>query len=124
MCIRDRDFILYTYHRPLVYLHTMNLVDSKLARVLDDLGEYSFQIHYFPGKENIFADTWSRCQRKQEEEIDVINLEALPRGLEVIRVVPGGADSLFLSLQEVLKREQLQKLSLIHISEPTRLLSI
>src|SRR5678815_2579719 len=104
-----QEFILYTDHRPLVYLHTMKLVDSKLARVLDDLGEYSFQIHYFPGKENIFADTWSRCQRKQEEEIDVINLEALPRGLEVIRVVPGGADSLFLSLQEVLKREQLQK---------------
>src|SRR5678815_3719506 len=97
MCIRDS---LYTDHRPLVYLHTMKLVDSKLARVFDDLSEYSFQIQYFQGKDNVFADTWSRCQRKQEEEIDVINLEALPRGLEVIRLVPGGAGSLFMSLQD------------------------
>lgn len=75
-----QNFILHTDHRPLVYLDTMKLVDSKLARVLDDLSEYSFEIRYYPGKENVFADTWSRCHREAHDENEVLDLHTLPKG--------------------------------------------
>ena len=46
----------------LVYLHNMRLVDSRLARTLEDLSDFNFVIKYTPGKLNVAADSLSRLR--------------------------------------------------------------
>ena len=53
-------FILDTDHQPLIYLHNMKIIDSRLARTLEDLADFNFKIQYTPGKQNIAADALSR----------------------------------------------------------------
>ena len=53
-------FVVHTDHKPLSYLQGMKLLDGRLARTLDELGEYDFEIRYVPGKLNTFADALSR----------------------------------------------------------------
>lgn len=50
------EFLLYTDHQPLVYLHNMRLVCSRLARTLEELSEFAFEIRYTPGHLNTAAD--------------------------------------------------------------------
>ena len=53
-------FILYSDHKPLLFLHNMSAEKSRLVRTLSDLAEYDFIIKYRPGIENSAADTMSR----------------------------------------------------------------
>ncbi|RXG55517.1 hypothetical protein Avbf_11941 [Armadillidium vulgare] len=66
-------------------------------------------IRYYPGKENVFADTWSRCHREADDDNEVFDPYTLPKGLSLIRLVPGGADSLFQSLKDVLEKVHLEE---------------
>ena len=91
-----QHFILHTDHQPLAYLHNMQLVDSRLARTLEDLSGFNYDIVYTPGKKNEAADALSRLN-PQKLEPQELNGE-LPEGLKVIDLVPGGGDSLFHSL--------------------------
>ena len=94
-------FVIYTDHRPLIYLHNMRLVDSRLARTLEDLADFSFDIKYKPGKENIIADTLSRIPGEGSAEPEVLEGH-LPEGLGILMTVEGGGDSVFRSLWECL----------------------
>ena len=114
------DFVLHTDHQPLVYLNNMRIVCSRLARTLEDLAEFNFEIRYTPGNLNCAADALSRLETCRDipgfgqEEI-----AALPLGLVLCgQAVPGGGDSLFVSLHRLL---QVQSLLLADIDTPLEL---
>ena len=95
-------FVLKTDHQPLIYLHNMMLVDSRLARTLEDLAEFNFTIEYAPGTTNLAADALSRMRGVPQKEHDEQS-GGLPDGLELEGdAVPGGGDSLFISLRRAL----------------------
>lgn len=101
------EFVLRTDHQPLVYLHNMKLVDSRLARTLEDLADFNFTIKYTPGHLNVAADTLSRLrplvQPLETEALD--GQPELPPNLHIDgSLVPGGGNSLFESLLRVLSR--------------------
>ena len=97
------EFILHTDHQPLIYLHNMKIIDSRLARTLEDLADFNFKIQYTPGKQNGAADALSRLYSPgsvHKAGVDVV-MDELPTGLMLIKKVEGGGDSLFESLNEV-----------------------
>ena len=53
-------FTLFTDHQSLVHLHNMKLVCSRLARTVEELADYVFNICYVPGHLNCAADALSR----------------------------------------------------------------
>ena len=95
------NFVIYTDHRPIVYLNNMKLVDSRLARTLEDLSDFSFTIKYCPGVEHVVPDALSRLAKVNIEQ-ETHRDGWLPPGLTVMRKVDGGADALFETLQEVM----------------------
>ena len=93
-----QHFVLHTDHQPLVYLHNMKLVDNRLARTLEDLGEFDFTIVYTPGSQNQAADALSRFRFvPPEHSPDSDSENKLPVGLKVSEI-PGGGDSMFVAL--------------------------
>ena len=99
------NFILYTDHQPLVYLHNMKLVCSRLARIVEELAEFVFEIRYVPGQYNTAADALSRIGVKGESlDGNDVNYD-VPNGLILNGCpVPGGGDSLFVSLLRSLRQ--------------------
>lgn len=53
-------FLLHTDHQRLMHLHNMRLVDSRLARTVEDLADFHYTIQYTPGSQNAAADGMSR----------------------------------------------------------------
>ena len=99
------QFVVYTDHRPLLYLNNMKLVDSRLARTLEDLADFSFTIKYRPGVQNKIADALSRLVPDEVLEESFSDPKEIPDGLRLLKKVDGGGDSLFESLLEVIKEE-------------------
>lgn len=100
--ILGTKFILYSDHRPLTYLHSLAITNSRLMRTLNDISDYDFEIRYRPGKENIIADAMSRLGKgSTNNELNVTH--GLPEGLMVLRRIEGGGDSMFLALQACLE---------------------
>jgi hypothetical protein len=59
--LMGKHFIIRTDHKSLVYLKHQNLIDStRVARWLDFLAQYDFEIQYVKGKDNSAADALSR----------------------------------------------------------------
>jgi hypothetical protein len=113
------EFLLFTDHQPLVHLHNMKLVCSRLARTLEELADYVFEIRYVPGHLNSAADALSRLGTKLPCA-DLSDVEpVLPDGLVVDGLpVSGGGDSLFVSLHRSLgKTSQYQVLSDLKLRE-------
>ena len=97
-------FVLFTDHQPLIHLHNMKIVCSRIARTLQELSEFDFEIRYTPGHLNTAADTLSRVGAPASHSEDKI-LEGVPGGFRVDGpLAPGGADSLFFSLHKVASR--------------------
>lgn len=53
-------FIVYSDHKPLLYLYNLKNPTSRLARLRLDLEEYDFEIHHIRGTDNVVADALSR----------------------------------------------------------------
>ena len=104
------EFILWTDHQPLIYLNNMKLIDNRLARTLENLSDFNFIIKYIPGKQNLAADSLSRIPIV-EPSIPVIteqNTKELPDGLIINgNAVPGGPNSMVLSLMKCLQTSEL-----------------
>ena len=97
------SFILYTDHQPLVHLHNMKIVCTRLARTVEELSDYIFEIRYVPGHLNSAADALSRIGSPPVPETQLNFKPELPKGL-VLHGLPveGGGDSLFVSLMRLL----------------------
>ena len=77
----------------------MKGVDSRIARTVEDLSDFDYEIEYVPGERNETADLMSRLPgRVTEGERQTINPEYLPKGLMIGRECKGEGDSLFDSL--------------------------
>lgn len=53
-------FVVRSDHKPLSYMYGMKNPSSKLLRTRLDLEEYTFDIEYIKGKDNVVADALSR----------------------------------------------------------------
>ena len=99
-------FILYSDHKPLMYLQDTKMIDSRLARTLEELSEFNFIVRYCPGKNNGAADTFSRLPN-QMAELPTCDLSdqgiALPRGLTIYKTMDGGGDSMIEALRTSLQ---------------------
>lgn len=72
--LQGRHFIIVTDHQSLIYLKNQNLIDStRVARWLDFLANYDFEIKYVSGKINTAADALSRYPHEAAENINVID---------------------------------------------------
>lgn len=106
------DFIIHTDHQPLVYLQNMKIIDSRLARTLEDLADYNFQLRYTPGNQNAAADALSRLYHPDNVHSPAdVDYESgrLSDGLVVLEKVDGGGNSLFESLHLLTQRLKLKK---------------
>lgn len=54
------EFMVKTDHKPLIYLFTLTNPTQRLLRIRLELEEYSFNIEYIKGKDNVVADALSR----------------------------------------------------------------
>ena len=88
-----RSFVIYTDHKPLTYLQGMRLLDGRLARTLEELGDYDFEMRYLPGKHNVIADALSRDTLSQPVSFGIEDSKVLEDMSETS--VKGGADTLF-----------------------------
>jgi hypothetical protein len=81
----------------------MKIVCSRLARTIEELSDFVFEIRYVPGHLNSAADALSRlnCHVPHSDDADLEPV--LPFGLVLDGPpVPGGGDSLFVSLLRAL----------------------
>ena len=100
-------FIAHVDHMPLLYLHNMKIICSRLERTRRELEEYDMEIKYTPGKLNICADAFSRVFPEGNSMLELTgeDTEGLPEGFEIEgEAVPGGGNSLFISLLRCLHR--------------------
>ena len=112
-------FILYTDHKPLIYLHNMSRENSRLMRAINDLADYTFEIRYRPGKDNSAADAMSRIVDAPtiDEYNKLINSKELPKGLFVPKLVEGGGDSMIESLLICMEEIQEELVSSIPVDK-------
>ena len=100
------DFVVHSDHQPLVYLASMRIVNARLARTLEDLAEFRFVIQYKPGRENVAADALSRMNSSPFiPGVGDVRGEPPPGLKPVGEPIPGGGDSLVLSLTRLLHRQ-------------------
>lgn len=89
-------FIIYTDHKPLIYMNNMAASNARIQRSLEDIGEYDFQIKYLPGSQNEAADFLSRMWNR--DPLQNGDTTGLPKEFKVIQKIDGGGNSLFESL--------------------------
>ena len=68
--IFGRKFIIETDHKPLTWLLSLKIPNSRLIRWRIKLVEYDFVIRYKKGCENSVADALSRIEINTQEEND------------------------------------------------------
>ena len=82
-----------------VYLQQMRVVDSKLARTLEDLSDFGYIVKYMPGDKKKIADLMSRMPDSERLEGSyALNMEYWPKGLMNGKESKGGGDSMFESM--------------------------
>ncbi|RYX87425.1 hypothetical protein EON73_01410, partial [bacterium] len=61
-------FVVYSDHKPLIYLYSLKNPASKLTRIRLDLEEYNFVVQYIKGANNVVADALSRISIQDLKE--------------------------------------------------------
>ena len=69
-------FVVYTDHKPLIFLKTFRALVDKRIRWINYLENINTVIRYIPGKENVLSDFISRTIKK-EEVLNVVNCYSL-----------------------------------------------
>lgn len=87
-------FKIFTDHQALMYLHNMRLVNHRLARTVEELADYDFEIIYIPGKSNFAADLLSRILVDGPSTVAEKADDRLPDGLQLWYRPDGGGDAL------------------------------
>ena len=88
-------FKIFTDHQALLYLHNMRLVNHRLARTVEELADYDFEIIYIPGKSNFAADFLSRLHvHGPPAAMEAPEGDRLPDGLQLWHRPEGGGDTL------------------------------
>ncbi|CAF2136139.1 unnamed protein product, partial [Rotaria magnacalcarata] len=92
--LRGRKFIVHTDNQPLVYLSNTKCISSRLARTLEDLSDFDFEVKWIPGQSNIVADALSRMHESiLDSSRAKETLNVLGDSLKEIKM-EGGGDSL------------------------------
>ena len=68
--LQGEKFVIYTDHVALKHIKTQKTVNQRLARWLDFLSQFDFDIEYTAGKENVVADALSRLELNNIESSD------------------------------------------------------
>lgn len=74
--VEARTFAVYTDHKPLTFAFSMNKdkCSPRQFRHLDYIAQFTTELRYLPGKDNVVADALSRV-----EEITAVDYQALAR---------------------------------------------
>ena len=93
--------MLFTDHKPLIFMNNMAPHNPRMQRTLEELSEYDFSIKYQPGRSNEAADCLSRMEKMEvpTEEAD----KTLPKDFRLIQKVDGGGDSMVEALMVGMK---------------------
>ena len=75
-------FIIYTDHKPLLYLHNMCRDNARLMRTVSELEDYNYSIRYRPGADNEAADSLSRIVQKCNQSVPGNTPYHLPKGVK------------------------------------------
>lgn len=62
--IYGQQFVVFSDHKPLIYLFKLKNPSSKLMRIKMDLEEFDFCIEYIKGRDNVISDALSRISIK------------------------------------------------------------
>ena len=108
-------FIVFTDHRPLIYMYNMASNSSRVQRTLEELSQYDFEIRYIPGRQNEAADALSRLDDQQHDSVEEVGI---PRDYMVINRVEGGGNSMFQSLSIAMKEMNDCNVGENHLEEP------
>ena len=74
--LMGRHFIVMTDHKSLIYLKNQNLIDStRVARWMDFLPQFDFDIRYLQGKNNSAADALSRYPYNHENNLTLAKIK-------------------------------------------------
>ena len=93
-------FMLFTDHKPLIYMNNMATHSSRIQRTLELLAEFDFTIKYIPGLENTAADVLSRMEGDNlPDDFQV----GLPKEFIILERIEGGGNSMFLAMIAAMK---------------------
>lgn len=85
-----QKFVVFTDHKPLIYLFKLKNPSSKLMRIKMDLEEFDFTIEYIKGRDNVVADALSRISIKDlfsmYEENQVFKIEISTYGCKNVKI--------------------------------------
>lgn len=89
-------FIAYTDHQALAHLHSMRLINHRVARTVEELAAYDIEIRHVPGRLNAAADMLSRVDAPEgaPPALETPADPGIPPGLILSHRPEGGGDSL------------------------------
>lgn len=106
-------FVIHTDHQPLIYLHNIQIIVTRLDRRLEDLAAFNYEIRCTPGKHNCAADCLSHLYETtgihQHCSSVVVVPNVIPYGLIPLQEIRGGADMLFESLLVLSQKISLER---------------
>jgi len=102
--LEERKFTVYTDHKPLVYAFNKAQSSPRQTRHLEFISQFTTDIRYMTGKENVVADALSRHIESINQAIDIETLAVAQEKDE--------------ELQQIVKQKQLEiKLQKVPIPE-------
>ena len=76
--LRGRSFEVFTDHKSLTYIDSVDFRNAKCARWQSEMANYNFTINYIEGKSNVWADWLSRPSAKVTRRLEEKDLS--PKG--------------------------------------------